>query len=160
MCDLSTDTYGSHVVRQIMEYLPYEQKAPLLEELFPEAPNLALDRYGSYVIETLFEKSNLEEKKLLGHKFKGEILYLSMHEHGQRVVRKALTTLPSNLHQEIFKELQDNILKCCEDQYGSLVIRTFIESSNPRDLGPIFNAIKGKVRSSPYLRFLKSITTD
>ena len=145
--EFSRDQHGSRCVQRGLESATSEEIAAALEEVLPEATDLAADVFGNYVAQKFFECGDAAARAKLGARLEGHVLELSLHAYGCRVVQKALETLDENTKATLAAELDGNVLRCVRDQNGNHVVQKCVEQVHVSRLGFIVSALAGNVAS-------------
>ncbi|CAE7201648.1 APUM5 [Symbiodinium natans] len=121
---LSTDPYGNHVIRRILEHGNVEQKRTIVNEVCAHVHELGKDQHGSKVVETCFEAANTGE----------HAAFLKVER--QCLMRAVLGPAPKDRSQ--FAQL-------INDRFGKHVGKSVVLYSRPEEM----NVLRRLMASSP-----------
>ena len=129
---------------------PYVSHGHSGRQHYPSGPRMpAREPDQAHVIRSpLLEEFRLHSKHNRRYELKdiyGYVVEFSGDQHGSRFIQQKLETANSDEKEQIFKELQPNLLQLMTDVFGNYVIQKIFEHGNQTQKKILANHMKGYV---------------
>ncbi|WVY97225.1 hypothetical protein V8G54_029376 [Vigna mungo] len=127
--DIAVNKNGCCNIQKIIHHHDVPAFYALIENLIPNAEDLAKDQYGNYVLQFLVKKKIPEVNAMLVSELRHKFVGLSIDKYASNVVEDLLHYSRTEIATIIVEEIMEspNFLQVVKHQYGNYVVQRALE---------------------------------
>ncbi|KAH3901650.1 Mpt5p SCDLUD_001419 [Saccharomycodes ludwigii] len=133
--ELILDPFGNYLIQKLCEYLTLEQKATLIQDIYPEVYQISINQYGTRSLQKIIDCITTEQQIdmiVLGfgptHTSIEQIVKLINDLNGNHVIQKCIFKFPPSKFDFIISAIvyNDNIIKISTHKHGCCVLQKLL----------------------------------
>jgi len=146
---LVIDPFGHHLVLRLLDFVKYEDRKRILNQLNEDLVAVSLNVHGTRVVQKLLEcMENTDEFELVEKAFEVFVITLAKDVYGMHVVLRCLHRIPAPSNDSngpdntfIFREITRNIVSVATHKHGCCVVQWCIDYANVEQRAALVNVI-------------------
>jgi hypothetical protein len=146
---LVIDPFGHHLVLRLLDFVKYEDRKRILNQLNEDLVAVSLNVHGTRVVQKLLEcMENTDEFELIEKAFEVFVITLAKDVYGMHVVLRCLHRIPAPSNDSngpdntfIFREITRNIVSIATHKHGCCVVQWCIDYANVEQRAALVNVI-------------------